>query len=99
MKTWARENAPSCGMSDHEQFVDYWTSVPGAKGRKLDWAATWRNWMRKAHQDRGGRQRPVRAPAQRTSTTDKVQGWLALANQAPDNGAAPALEEGSTWHE
>lgn len=28
------------------QFVDYWASVPGSKGTKLDWFATWRNWVR-----------------------------------------------------
>jgi hypothetical protein len=28
------------------QFIDYWSSVPGAKGVKLDWKATWRNRMR-----------------------------------------------------
>jgi hypothetical protein len=27
-------------------FCDYWRSVPGAKGRKLDWDATWRIWCR-----------------------------------------------------
>lgn len=30
------------------KFLDYWRSVPGAKGRKVDWPATWRNWMRRA---------------------------------------------------
>jgi hypothetical protein len=29
-----------------EKFRDYWRSAPGAKGRKLDWDATWRNWCR-----------------------------------------------------
>jgi hypothetical protein len=29
-----------------EQFKDYWISVSGAKGTKLDWFATWRNWVR-----------------------------------------------------
>lgn len=29
-----------------EQFKDYWAAVPGVKGRKLDWFATWRNWVR-----------------------------------------------------
>jgi hypothetical protein len=29
-----------------ENFCDYWRAVPGAKGRKLDWDATWRNWCR-----------------------------------------------------
>ena len=27
-------------------FKDYWVSVPGAKGIKADWFATWRNWVR-----------------------------------------------------
>lgn len=27
-------------------FCDYWRSAPGAKGRKLDWDATWRIWCR-----------------------------------------------------
>lgn len=29
------------------QFRDYWHAAPGAKGRKADWAATWRNWCRR----------------------------------------------------
>lgn len=29
-----------------DRFRDYWTAQPGAKGRKLDWSATWRNWVR-----------------------------------------------------
>ena len=28
------------------EFRDYWRAVPGAKGRKLDWQATWRNRCR-----------------------------------------------------
>jgi len=27
-------------------FKDYWVSVAGSKGVKLDWTATWRNWIR-----------------------------------------------------
>lgn len=34
--------------SEHEKFVDYWRAQPGAKGRKVDWPATWRNWIRRA---------------------------------------------------
>jgi len=30
-----------------ESFRDYWIATPGAKGVKLDWEATWRNWVRK----------------------------------------------------
>jgi hypothetical protein len=31
-----------------DRFRDYWRAVPGAKGRKADWPATWRNWCRTA---------------------------------------------------
>lgn len=31
-------------------FRDYWISQPGAKGRKADWLATWRNWIRREKQ-------------------------------------------------
>jgi uncharacterized protein YdaU (DUF1376 family) len=30
-----------------EQFKDYWSAQPGQKGVKTDWAATWRNWVRR----------------------------------------------------
>lgn len=32
------------------RFRDYWIAQPGAKGRKLDWSATWRNWVRNEKQ-------------------------------------------------
>ena len=28
-------------------FRDYWHSKPGADGRKTNWSATWRNWVRR----------------------------------------------------
>lgn len=28
------------------RFKDYWIAQPGVKGRKVDWVATWRNWVR-----------------------------------------------------
>ena len=38
-------NYPEVKQMAH-QFKDYWIAVPGTKGKKLDWAATWRNWVR-----------------------------------------------------
>lgn len=39
------------------RFADYWRGVAGAKGRKADWLATWRNWVRneKAQQPSGNK--------------------------------------------
>jgi len=33
--------------SEAEKFRDYWIAVPGQRGVKLDWMATWRNWIRR----------------------------------------------------
>lgn len=44
--------ATSRGMSTEDiasardAFIDYWASVPGQRGAKLDWSATWRNHIR-----------------------------------------------------
>ena len=37
------------------KFADYWHAIPGAKGRKADWCATWRNWVRSEHYGKGAR--------------------------------------------
>jgi uncharacterized protein YdaU (DUF1376 family) len=34
--------------SELAKFRDYWPAKPGKDGVKLDWNATWRNWVRKA---------------------------------------------------
>lgn len=53
------EFAISEGMTQQEAereaniFRDYWIAQAGAKGRKADWFATWRNWVRRAL-ERGG---------------------------------------------
>ena len=38
------------GLAIAEKFRDYWIAVAGAKGRKTDWDATWRNWVRREHE-------------------------------------------------
>lgn len=40
-----------------DRFRDYWHAQPGAKGSKLDWSATWRNWVRnESHSNRQANQ-------------------------------------------
>lgn len=83
MAAWAREHTPTCGIEDHESFVDYWRGKPGAAGKKLDWPATWRNWMRTEHRKRaGGVGRGQSTNGNRPSTTDqRVAEGLALADR------------------
>lgn len=44
---WADREIPGFNWKkESAKFLDYWRGVPGVKGRKEDWPATWRNWMR-----------------------------------------------------
>ncbi|MGN6199104.1 hypothetical protein [Humibacter sp.] len=46
MAAWARENCPNVdGRRSTEMFVNYWRAKTGRDATKLDWPATWRNWM------------------------------------------------------
>jgi len=51
-----RSECPEIDLeSEHRKFIDHWTNVPGAKGRKLSWERTWRNWIRNARPTHQGR--------------------------------------------
>lgn len=36
------------------EFIDYWIGIPGTRGTKLDWSATWRNRVRQISSKTGG---------------------------------------------
>lgn len=36
-----------------DDFRDHWIAVPGARGLKLDWHATWRIWVRRQYAPKG----------------------------------------------
>ena len=47
MGEWALQERPDIDVRQvADQFKDYWIAQPGQKGVKLDWDATWRNWVR-----------------------------------------------------
>lgn len=46
-KTWAEKERPDVDVvTVSESFRDFWIAKPGKDGRKADWQATWRNWVR-----------------------------------------------------
>lgn len=47
-RTWAWSKSLPAPDEHIEEFLDYWRSKPGAGGVKLDWDATFRNWLRNA---------------------------------------------------
>lgn len=50
---WAvAEGMPEASVRrEADKFRDYWAGLNGSKGVKLDWLATWRNWVRKGIED------------------------------------------------
>lgn len=66
-----------------EVFRDYWLGVPGAKGCKADWDATWRNWVR-----REDGMRPGGGKVHRLPTSDRPK----TAAQNADENARYLLE-------
>ena len=66
-RQWAEAERP--GILIHEEaakFADYWHGIAGAKGRKADWAGTWRNWIRNSRAIGNQRAGPVQAAPGKT---------------------------------
>lgn len=63
-RAWAVQHRPDLDPdATADAFADYWHAAPGAKGRKVDWFATWRTWVRNQ------RTRPGAAPTAAPSAT------------------------------
>lgn len=46
-RKWAQRERPDIDVETvSASFRDYWVAKPGKDGRKSDWLATWRNWVR-----------------------------------------------------
>lgn len=71
-----RDECPNVdAQKEHTVFIDYWIAQPGQKGVKLDWDATWRNWMRRKQQDSAGKKlTPMERAAQTAAAGRRIAG-------------------------
>jgi uncharacterized protein YdaU (DUF1376 family) len=54
---WAKDERPDLdGQKTVERFRDYWIAKPGKDGLKINWDATYRNWIRSERPGVGGGQ-------------------------------------------
>ena len=60
------------------QFRDYWTAKAGANGTKLDWDATWRNWIRRSHEFA-----PAKPTRPRTAGSLTEAEWQQMIERSP----------------
>ena len=85
---WTKANAPAAANAlEVERFRDYWQSLSGQRAIRADWSATWRNWARRCQEQHT---QPSRGPAPRSTTSDRVNGWLALAESLDPNHQPPS---------
>ena len=76
MIAWAQEKAPNVdGPRETAKFINYYQALAGAKATKLDWVATWRNWMLNAAE---------RAPQGKPTTGDKMRDTFARGQALQD---------------
>lgn len=72
MRAWAHDKGLTLDLdAETERFVDYWQSEGGQRARKIDWTGTWRNWMRRANDDK--RSTPRRAPDVKESPWSRAE--------------------------
>lgn len=73
MVAWAREYCPHVdGKRETEKFTDYWQAKAGRDATKLDWAKTWKNWMRTAEEQAPRRAR-ASPPAPESTGAQRAQ--------------------------
>lgn len=84
---WATESHPLIDPAlETEKFRDFWRAKPGKDGRKLDWLATWRNWIRNARPSQ-----PARASPQ-GSLMDEVDRVCGFGGKAAPRDMGPVIE-------
>jgi hypothetical protein len=85
MVTWAQQRVPGVdGKTETEKFVNFWRAKTGKDATKLDWPATWRNWMLNAPQ----RRQVVALPSRTNGTDIDWDAAMARAQDRETRGAA-----------
>lgn len=79
LQQWAREQVPGLDIrAETEKFRDHTFTTA-----RSDWVGTWRNWMRRAHQNLPTSQRAAPA-AQTQARRDEAQQMLGLGDEQAD---------------
>lgn len=83
MVAYAREKCPNVdGALETEKFINYWTAKTGKDATKLDWVATWKNWMLRAQGSAPAAQPvPNRSEARLNQNLTQLQQWKAQKEQ------------------
>ena len=81
-----------------DDFTDYWIATPGSRGRKVDWSATWRTWIRRQHKPRGNGSGSGYSHAAKTSAMLEGLKMAAGKDQAADSDSEGTDRPGAVIH-
>lgn len=77
LEAWARSARPDLDLQAVlDRFRDFFAAAPSQRGVKLDWPATYRNWVRKEDPPRGARPAQPATPTRECSVChQRVTSW------------------------
>jgi len=83
---WALEKGLSRErvLTEAERFRNYWVAKSGRDAAKLDWEATWRNWILKAVDDQGSGKKTYAEQAQDFKDKQAEKFYQPLLNATPE---------------
>jgi uncharacterized protein YdaU (DUF1376 family) len=73
------------------KFADYWRGKGGREGRKTDWLATWRNWVRDERSPAKGAFQPP--SGRHTDSAEETQALLARQLQVEKRGVPDFMKD------
>jgi hypothetical protein len=85
MRQWAAEKTPEIDLGlETEKFINYWVAKSGKDATKVDWTATWRNWILNAKPARDPSvQRMDHSARVRAKEADMLARFQASQDQQP----------------
>lgn len=93
-RDWAKAERPELDpLKTSEQFRDYWAAKPGKDGRKTDWLATWRNWVRNQRAPMPVKPTLATAPPITTPPKPGIDPALAKLRAEESNLKPPSAEQ------
>lgn len=82
MRLWAAQKAQNANLElETEKFINYWASKTGKDATKLDWAATWRNWILNSRSNQQGQPRMDQGSRALAKGAQMLAAWDAQQEQ------------------
>lgn len=87
LENWAKAERPELDVGKTaEGFIDYWLSVPGQKGVKLDWDRTFKTWIRNQKATKGNKVENLKLTEHGERAVRVMDSWL--KGKESENGQA-----------